>query len=95
MEYIIEKYENEENSIEWRAARLAQLPLMDVKNGGLTFIYNDLGLNSLQRQYKKFINQIIENHITDGIYSIYRYTPEYIETVKKYVLTIKSNPRKA
>lgn len=97
MEYIIEKYtENrEEETIQARAARIAGLNLISIHNGGITLVYNDFGLNKIQREYKKVINQIISEFEYDGIYSSYKYDSDYIESVKSYVKSIKPNSRKA
>jgi len=97
MEYIIDAYtENrKEETIQLRAARIVNLNLVSIHGGGKTLVYNDYGMNKIQREYKKVINQLISDFEYDGIYSNYKYDSDYIESVKSYVKSIKPNSRKA
>lgn len=95
MEYIIEKYTDEgEFSILGRAAQVARLNLISVYNGGSTFVYNDFGLNSKQREFKKAVKYLIEDHINNGMYSSYRYTDKDIEYARDFIKSIKPNARR-
>lgn len=95
MEYIIEKYTREgELSILGRAAQIAKLNVLSVYNGGSIFVYNDFGLNSKQREFKKTALQLIEGHINDGMYSSYRYTDRDIQDARDFIKKITPNTRK-
>lgn len=92
MEYIINTYNKDltETSIPKRAAVLVQLNLLQVK--GNIAVYNDFGLNSKQREFKRAINKLIED-FEEG-YSGYRYSQDDIREAKEFLKNITPNPRK-
>lgn len=92
MEYIINTYNKDltETSILKRAAALVQLNLVQIK--GNIAVYNDFGLNSKQREFKRAINKLIED-FEEG-YSGYKYTQDDILEAKEFLKSITPNPRK-
>ena len=92
MEYIINMYNKDltENSIPQRAAALVQLNLTQLK--GSIAVYNDFGLNSKQKEFKKMINKLIED-FEEG-YSGYKYTQDDILEAKTFLKNITPNSRK-